>query len=152
MFQPWTTTVPDLWQLDERSLRIVCDHLRSSVVVIGDGVRPSNTRRGYVLRRLVRRVLTRLWRTDPGWTLGDLPTGPIEHTLQHFRLGMEVSPVREVLLTEENRFRELVRQGRTLVSRQRSRGPLGDEQYRFLYDTHGLPRELVDDLLDEPVT
>jgi len=57
--------------------------------------------------------------------------------------------VREVLLTEENRFRTLLQQGRLLVSRQRSRGPLSDEDYRYLHDTHGLPRELVAGLLSE---
>lgn len=41
-----------LWQTDRQSTRILGDHLRSSIVVIGDGVRPSNTGRGYVLRRL----------------------------------------------------------------------------------------------------
>jgi len=41
-------------------MRVLADHLRSSVVIIGDGVRPSNTNRGYVLRRLLRRALTLL--------------------------------------------------------------------------------------------
>ena len=149
LFEPWMRTVPDLWELDEPSLRITCDHLRSGVVVIGDGIRPSNTGRGYVLRRLTRRVLTTLWRTDPTRTLTDLPMEPLEHTLEHFKQGTHVGHVREVLLTEENRFRTLLQQGRLLVSRQRSRGPLSDEDYRYLHDTHGLPRELVVGLLSE---
>lgn len=147
VFEPWMKTVPDLWELDEPSLRITCDHLRSGIVVIGDGIRPSNTGRGYVLRRLIRRVLTRLWRTDPTRTLTDLPLEPLEHTVQHFRQETHVGQVREVLLTEENRFETLLRRGRPLVSRQRSRGPLNEEDYRYLHDTHGLPRELVDGLL-----
>jgi len=147
VFEPWMSTVPGLWRLDETSNRIVCDHLRSSVVVIGDGVRPSNTGRGYVLRRLVRRVLTTLWREDPTRTLSDLPTGPIEHTVDHFGLPIGVEPVRQVLLGEQERFRDLVRRGRLVVSRRLSRGPLDDRDYQDLHETHGLPPELVRTLL-----
>ncbi len=74
VFDPWRRLVPALWRLDERSLRLVQDHLRSAVVVIGDGVRPANTGRGYVLRRLMRRVLTVLWRDDPSRRLGTCRT------------------------------------------------------------------------------
>ncbi len=147
VFEPWTKTVPGLWDLDEPSLRVVCDHLRSGVVVIGDGVRPSNTGRGYVLRRLVRRVLTTLWRDDPSRTLSDLPVEPLQHTLEHFRQHSGVERVRGVLLDEERRFRTLLERGRRVVSRQRSRGPLGEDDYRYLHDTHGLPRDLVVSLL-----
>ena len=147
VFEPWMSTVPGLWRLDETFNRIVCDHLRSSVVVIGDGVRPSNTGRGYVLRRLVRRVLTTLWREDPTRTLSDLPTGPIEHTVDHFGLPIGVEPVRQVLLGEQERFRDLVRRGRLVVSRRLSRGPLDDRDYQDLHETHGLPPELVRTLL-----
>lgn len=147
VFEPWTSTVPPLWPLDEPSTRIVLDHLRSSIVVIGDGVRPSNTGRGYVLRRLVRRVLTTLWREDPGRTLSDLPVEPIRHTIDHFGLSIGVEPVRDVLLGEQECFRDLVRRGRRVVSRRLSRGPLGESDYQDLHETHGLPRELVRTLL-----
>lgn len=149
VFAPWMSTVPVLWRLDQTSTRVVCDHLRSSIVVIGDGVRPSNTGRGYVLRRLVRRVLTVLWRDDPTRTVSDLPTLPIEHTIDHFGLSIGVEPVRQVLLEEQERFRDLVRRGRRVVSRRLSRGgPLGERDYQDLHETHGLPRELVRTLLE----
>jgi alanyl-tRNA synthetase len=113
------------------------------VVVTGDGVTPSHTGRGYVLRRLVRRLLTTLWRGDPSRTLSDLPDEPIHFTLDHFR---QSGDVRSVLRDEETRFRKLVRRGRPLVARRLERGPLTDEDYHYLHDTHGLPRDLVDDL------
>lgn len=150
LFQPWLSHVPRLWSLDVPSTRLVCDHLRSSIVVIGDGVRPSNTGRGYVLRRLIRRLLTSLWHDDPSRTLSDLPGEPVEHTLSRFRLSVGQRPVRETLLGEEQRFRELIRRGRRVVSRRLTRGPLTEQDYRDLHETHGLPRELVSGLLTEP--
>ncbi|MFD0070382.1 alanine--tRNA ligase-related protein, partial [Streptomyces sp. NPDC127574] len=149
VFEPWRRLVPPLWPLDEPSLRVVLDHLRSSVVVVGDGVRPSNTGQGYVLRRLVRRVLTVLWRDEPSRTLGDLPDDLVRHTLDHFRQAVDPEEVRRVLLDEEGRFRRLMERGRHLLARPRFQGPLGDEDFRYLHDTHGLPRELVLNLREE---
>ncbi|MEU6972150.1 alanine--tRNA ligase-related protein [Kitasatospora aureofaciens] len=146
VFDPWRRLVPPLWQLDEPSLRLVCDHLRSAVVVIGDGVRPSNTGRGHVLRRLLRRVLTVLRRDDPRRGLGDLPEELIRHTLDHFRQDVHPEPVRRVLLDEEHRFTRLLDRGRRILSRPRFRGPLTEDDLHYLHDTHGLPRDLVLDL------
>jgi alanyl-tRNA synthetase len=147
VFEPWMSPVPTLWNLDEPSTRLVCDHLRSSIVVIGDQVRPSNTGRGYVLRRLMRRMLTTLWRDDPARTLSDLPMEPIEHTLEHFKLQTGLVRMRDVLLDEQRRFEELLQRGRRVVSRRLSRGPLSEKDYDDLHNTHGLPRDLVLGLL-----
>lgn len=148
LFEPWMRTVPSLWHLDdEPSLRLVCDHLRSAVVVLGDGVRPSNTGRGYVLRRLIRRVLTTLRRDDPTRTLADLPPEPVGHTLEHFGQSCGVEAVREQLLDEERRFSRLLERGRRVLSRPEFQRPLTDEDYGYLHDTHGLPRDLVAGML-----
>jgi alanyl-tRNA synthetase len=149
VFEPWRRLVPALWPLDEPSLRLVCDHLRSAVVVVGDGVRPANTGQGYVLRRLLRRVLTVLWRDDPSRGLGDLPGELVSHTLGHFRQEGGTEPVRRLLLEEERRFRRLLELGRKVLARPRFRGPLGEEDFHYLHDTHGLPRELVTSLREE---
>lgn len=161
LFEPWTRTLPRLWGLDGPELRIAADHLRSAVAVIGDGVRPGNTGRGYVPRRLLRRVLTILRQRppgegSPGRSLADLPVEPVEDTLDHFRPplpGGSPTPtprqVMDVLREEERRFDGALDRGRRVLSRSRFAGPLGEDDYRYLHDTHGLPRDLVD-LLREP--
>ncbi|WP_217239817.1 alanine--tRNA ligase-related protein [Streptomyces sp. AC555_RSS877] len=149
VFDPWRRIVPALWPLDEPSLRLVYDHLRSAIVVLGDGVRPANAGRGYVLRRLLRRVLTVLWRDDPSRGLGDLPDELVSHTLDHFRQEVDPSDVRRLLLEEECRFSRLLGRGRQVLARSRFQGPLKDEDFRYLHDTHGLPRDLVTSLRQE---
>ncbi|RII09643.1 Alanine--tRNA ligase [Streptomyces sp. YIM 130001] len=149
VFDPWRRIVPALWPLDESSLRVVCDHLRSAIVVLADGVRPANTGRGYVLRRLLRRVLTVLWRDDPSRGLGDVPGELVAHTLTHFRQEADPDDLRRLLIEEERRFGRLLERGRRVLARSRFQGPLQDEDFRYLHDTHGLPRDLVTSLRQE---
>ena len=154
LFAPWLSVLPGLWRPEERSLRIITDHLRSAIVIIGDGVRPSNTGRGYVLRRLLRRALTAVWQVDgslsPGdRTLGDLPPELMLDTAERF--GQTVSPplVRELLLAEERKFSDLLMRGRALLQRLYPAGVLSEDDYAYLHGTHGLPRELVTSLVGE---
>ena len=146
LFEPWMRIIPKLWKLDERSQRIVIDHLRSSIVIVGDGVHPSNTGRGYVLRRLIRRMLTILWQTDESRSLSDLPIELFEHTLNHFHQGETVTLIRRILIDEEIRFSNLLDRGRKVLSHERFHKSLDDTDYEYLHETHGLPRELVDSL------
>ncbi|MFF3837644.1 alanine--tRNA ligase-related protein [Streptomyces sp. NPDC001930] len=149
VFDPWRRLVPLIWTLDEPTRRLVHDHLRSAVVVSGDGVRPGSTGRGYVVRRLVRRVLTVLWRDDPTRSLGDLPSELIEYTLDHFRQDTDPDEVRRTLLDEERRFRRLLERGRQVLARPRFQRPLDEEDLHHLHDTYGLPRDLVKTLREE---
>jgi len=151
VFRPWQETIPTLWRLDEPEHRVVVDHLRSSMVIIGDGVLPSSNGRGYVLRRLLRRVLTILWRMDGH--LDDLPLDLYEHTLDHFgqlrdQGGVTPERVQRVILEEQQRFTNTLERGRKLLSRWPSGKVLDEETLRFLHETHGLPRELVEVLTE----
>jgi alanyl-tRNA synthetase len=150
LFAPWLAVLPGLWHPDERSMRILTDHLRSSIVVIADGVRPSNTGRGYVLRRLVRRSLTALWSGgDSSLTLWDLPSDLVTDTGERFGQAIDPSVVHAELHSEERKFRDLLRRGRSLLGRLYPSGGLTEDDYEFLRDTHGLPRELVTELARE---
>jgi alanyl-tRNA synthetase len=141
------TTLPGLWRPGQRPLRLLADHLRASIVIIGDGVRPSSTGRGYVLRRLLRRALTVLWRGDSTRTLGDLPTSLLEHTLAQFGQHAGSGPVSDVLRAEEQRFAGLLTRGRKVLAQFGSGRPLTEADFRYLHETHGLPPELVAELL-----
>jgi len=156
VFQPWRQTLPGLGQPDEPSLRLLADHLRASIVITGDGVRPSSSGRGYVLRRLLRRVLTTLWRVDNSKksmdrpTLTDLPAALLEHTLAQFGQGTDPEVIRAVLRDEEQRFSDLMTRGRKVLARFESGRPLTPEDLSYLHQTHGLPPDLVTEILTGP--
>jgi len=147
VFEPWMSTLAGLWQPDRRSLRLLADHLRASVVIIGDGVRPSNSGRGYVLRRLIRRVLTDLWREDRTRSLDEMPDALIEHTTSRFGQPADRGSVRAVLIAEEQRFARLLDRGRKVLGQfGPGRTPTADD-LTYLHETHGLPPDLVAELL-----
>lgn len=150
LFEPWIRHVTTLWPLTGPSRRIAVDHLRSSLVLLGDGVTPANKGRGYVLRRLLRRVLTLLWDVDTSPTLGDLPAELYSSTQAQFDLSGGVDEARrwrEELLAEEIRYRSLLRRGRALVARRLDGEPPTERDLAYLAQTHGLPRDLVLGLL-----
>jgi alanyl-tRNA synthetase len=150
VFEPWMSTLPGLWRPGERSLRLLTDHLRASIVIIGDGVLPSNTGRGYVLRRLLRRALTVLWREDSTRTLDDLPSALLGHTLGQFGQDAEPGPVSAVLRDEERRFSGLMARGREVLARFGSGRPPTAADLEYFHQTHGLPPELVTEFLTGP--
>jgi alanyl-tRNA synthetase len=157
LFEPWMRTLPELWRPDERSLRLLSrppevrhrDHRRRRT--------PSNTGRGYVLRRLLRRVLTGLWRDDPSRTLSDLPLELIEHTLGHFSRHDSRNEGTNDLEHRDDagaaRPAGAARRGAPVpgpararaegLSHERFQRELTPADFDYLHDTHGLPRDLV---------
>ena len=68
---------------------------------------------------------------------------------ERFGVAVEPSTVQDVLLSEERKFGELLRRGCSLLSRLYPSGRLTEDDYEFLRDTHGLPRDLVTELVKE---
>ena len=139
---------------DDISLKIIAEHGRAGTFLVADGVLPSNEGRGYILRRMLRRVVSharRLGVVDP-------VTGRLaERTIELF--GDAYPELREnrefllqVLASEEERFSSTLRQGLTLLEEEVSRPAWttqsGDVAFR-LHDTFGFPVELTRELVEE---
>jgi alanyl-tRNA synthetase len=127
---------------DTRAERIVCDHVRSGVLLAGDGVRPSNTDQGYVLRRLLRRAVRQ------GRVLGieDELLRPLGETVIERYAGIypHLGPeILDTLAEEERRFARTLRRGLREIERLLRRGtPITGAVLFRLFETHGLPVEL----------
>ena len=144
------TGTPDL---ENKSLRVIADHIRACSFLIVDGVLPSNEGRGYVLRRIIRRALRH------GWMLGT--RGPFFHRLvgtlatlmgeAYPELPAKRELVEKALLAEEERFAETLDAGMKIFDEvaAKSGGCIpGADAFR-LYDTYGFPLDLTQDIARE---
>ena len=140
--------------LENKSLRVIADHIRASAFLIVDGVLPSNEGRGYVLRRIIRRALRH------GWMLG--VRQPFFHQLvgtlceQMGQAYPELPAARELveraLKAEEERFADTLDAGMKIfeeVAARAAGGVIpGADAFR-LYDTYGFPLDLTADIARE---
>ncbi|MEU4684169.1 alanine--tRNA ligase [Streptomyces xinghaiensis] len=133
------------------SLRVVADHLRTSVMLIGDGVTPGNEGRGYVLRRIMRRAIRNmrlLGATGP--VVGELVDTVIGTMGEQYpELITDRKRIETVALAEEAAFLKTLKAGTnildTAVSETRSAGKAvlpGDKAF-LLHDTWGFPIDLT---------
>src|SRR5437588_917842 len=137
------------------SLRILAEHGRAVTFLIADGVVPSNEGRGYVLRRMLRRVVSHARRLG----VRDQVMGPLTETAiavlgeAYPELMENREYVFQVASSEEERFAATLRQGMVLFEAETGRleeGQTlpGDVAFR-LHDTHGFPLELTVELAAE---
>lgn len=141
----------------DRSLRIIADHIRGAVFLIGDGVLPGNEGRAYVLRRVLRKAIRhgRLLGLENAF-LGEMADIVIEEFgSEYSELIDRQGQILKVLSYEEASFGKTLTSGmdrlQALTQELRERGKTeipGDEAFR-LYDTFGFPYELTVELARE---
>ncbi|MCR4668346.1 MAG: alanine--tRNA ligase, partial [Clostridia bacterium] len=139
------------------SVRIITDHLRSMVFMIGDGITPSNEGRGYVLRRLIRRA-ARHGKTlgIKGSFLSDLADRVIDMSGEAYpEIRVKQDYIKKMIAAEEEKFEATIDQGNEIISgyvaELDAAGATvlpGDKVFR-LYDTYGFPPELTEEILAE---
>ncbi|WP_226052392.1 alanine--tRNA ligase [Dickeya chrysanthemi] len=140
--------------LNNKSLRVIADHIRSCAFLIADGVMPSNENRGYVLRRIIRRAIRH------GNMLGAKETffyklvGPLIDVMGSAaeELKRQRSLVEQALKNEEEQFARTLERGLLLLDeeiKQLKGDTLSGEAAFRLYDTYGFPVDLTADVCRE---
>lgn len=140
---------------DDVSLRVITDHIRSSVFMIGDGVIPSNNGRGYVLRRLIRRACRhgRLLGVNKPFLYEVVDTVIDENVCAYDYLETKRDLIKKVVLSEEEAFGKTIDSGLALLDEYiknmgDSKVFSGDDAFK-LNDTYGFPLDLTKDILEE---
>ncbi|HEX8251872.1 MAG TPA: alanine--tRNA ligase, partial [Thermoanaerobaculia bacterium] len=144
----------------DTAVRVLCDHARASSFLISDGVIPSNEGRGYVLRRIIRRAI-RFGRKLPNAVLLTNLVGAVIEAMgdAYPELRDRREAIAKTLESEEERFSRTLTTGMERIGqvlddvRQRGETTLGGAEVFRLYDTFGIPIDLIAELAeDEGVT
>ena len=141
----------------DTSLRVIADHGRALVFLAADGVLPSNEGRGYIFRRLLRRAVRhgKLLGLDKPF-LSEAADTVINLMKDHYvELGLQRDRITEILSLEEKKFNQTLNAGLNLLNtliedlqRQGHHAIPGEEAFK-LYDTHGFPLELTQEVAAE---
>ena len=146
----------DYSQADDKqqvSLKVIGDHVRAVVHLIADGVTASNLGRGYVLRRLIRRVVRhgRLLGINRQFTpeVAETAISLMENHYSNLREGEML--IKQELKREESRFLETLERGEKLLGEilEKESQQISGEDAFVLYDTYGFPLELTQEVAEE---
>lgn len=143
--------------LDDVSIRLITDHIRSATFMVSDGVMPSNEGRGYVLRRIIRRAARhgRMLGID-GTFMAELAATVISESKDGYpELDEKKDFIFKVLTQEEEKFGKTIDQGLSILGEMEAemegKGQKvlsGDNAFK-LYDTYGFPIDLTREILEE---
>ncbi|MEI8663834.1 alanine--tRNA ligase [Pseudoalteromonas sp. B28] len=147
-------SVTNAQDMDDKSLRVVADHIRSCAFLISDGVMPSNEGRGYVLRRIIRRAVRHGNKLGAqGSFFYKLVAALIEQMGQAYpELAKQQEIIEKVLRIEEEQFGKTLERGLAILEESLSdlKDDIipGDLVFK-LYDTYGFPADLTADVARE---
>ena len=139
------------------SIRVVTDHIRSTVFLVSDGVIPSNEGRGYVLRRLLRRAARhgKLLGIDKMF-LTELADVVISQSKDAYpELSEKQDYIKKIISTEEEKFYKTIDAGLLMLSdfikdmKKKGKTVLDGEVAFKLYDTYGFPLDLTKEMVEE---
>ncbi|HEY9638895.1 MAG TPA: alanine--tRNA ligase [Coleofasciculaceae cyanobacterium] len=148
----------DYAQSDDKtkvSLKVIGDHVRAVVHMIADGISASNLGRGYILRRLIRRVVRhgRLIGIDREFILEVAETAIALSEAVYPNVRQREKAIKAELRLEEARFRETLDRGEKLLAETLEKvgeaGTISGHDAFVLYDTYGFPLELTQEVAEE---
>ena len=139
------------------SRRIVAEHLRASMMIIQDGGLPSNVDRGYILRRLIRRMVRHLRKLQINLNeLGELIDLNIDTLKEMYpELHQNSNKIKSVIIEEKDKFEKTLERGERefnkIVNRMKNDGKdtISGQDLFTLYETYGFPPEVTQDLARE---
>ncbi len=152
LFAPLIAKIKELSQKsDVRAERIIADHIRTSVFMIADGVTPSNTDRGYILRRLLRRAVrySDVLEAQEGMLSALVSVVSLKYRDAYKNIKEHENHIVDEIKKEEEKFRKTLERGMKEFYKIPEGGTVSGLQASILFTTHGFPFEMIKELANE---
>ena len=158
IFEPVMKKIEKIQKIDNiQSRRIIAEHLRASIMVISDGGRPSNIDRGYILRRLIRRMIRHMNKLQIDLSelsnLIDLNIDTLNELYPELEKNRET--IKSVIIEEKDKFVKTLAHGEREFNKEiqklkdQGKSEISGEVVFKLYDTYGFPPEVTQELAEE---
>lgn len=158
VFEPVMKKLEKLQKVDSiESRRIVAEHLRSSIMIINDGGRPSNVDRGYILRRLLRRMTRHMNKLeinlDELANIIDIFIDSLKELYPELEKNKET--IKEIIVAEKDKFMKTLQKGEKEFekvanrTKNNNKDVINAQAVFNLYETYGFPPEMTEELAKE---
>ena len=158
VFEPVMKKLEKLQKVDRiESRRIVSEHLRSSIMIINDGGRPSNVDRGYILRRLLRRMTRHMNKLeinlDELANIIDISIDSLKELYPELEKNKE--KIKEIIVAEKDKFMKTLQKGEKEFekvanrTKNNNKDVINAQAVFNLYETYGFPPEMTEELAKE---
>lgn len=158
VFEPVMKKLEKLQKVDSiESRRIVAEHLRSSIMIINDGGRPSNVDRGYILRRLLRRMTRHMNKLeinlDELANIIDISIDSLKELYPELEKNKET--IKEIIVAEKDKFMKTLQKGEKEFekvanrTKNNNKDVINAQAVFNLYETYGFPPEMTEELAKE---
>ncbi|QJC32726.1 alanine--tRNA ligase [Enterobacteriaceae endosymbiont of Donacia semicuprea] len=145
-----TANLINIKDLENNSLKVIADHIRSSIYLISENIIPNNEKRGYILRKIIRRAI------NHGKILGEkglffyklvkIYINNLENNKEKIFLSKKFNLIKNIIKKEEKDFNKIINKGNKLLDleiKKLKNKYLSGKKIFYLYDTFGLSPELI---------
>lgn len=154
MTEVWKLMIDELEHLsgkpyksNKKVMRIIADHIKAAVFIIAEGIQPSNTEQGYVLRRLIRRAVRYAKKLGIEGDVINSLTDMVYNIYPDYKhLHSQRDHIYKIVEDEEAKFEWILDKGLSIFNKLRSKGKkLSVKNAFLLYQSHGFPPELIEE-------
>jgi len=155
LFQPIIRKVEEIssrkYEDNKKTFRIIADHLRGGVFLISDGVEPSNVERGYILRKILRRVVSygKVLKMPDNFSIPVIKEIIKNYQNVYPEIKSQENDIITVVQKEEEKFEKALEAGIKETTSILTGGDIDAGQVFSLYSTHGVPLEIIEELAKE---
>jgi len=134
---------------NEKAMRIIADHIKAAIFIIADGVLPSNTGQGYVLRRLLRRAVRYAKKLELKDSITQI-TEPVFEIYNNYKELKNKKEIIKIIKEEETKFNKTLDKGLKVFNKiTKDKKQLSGKDAFLLYQSYGFPIEMTEELARE---